>query len=311
MSGAFVIFCGFMFARIFLQTKQHTPFFDKLFLMSIANALVLFFAALMQWKTVAIVSITFALLMYPLIIIAGTVRWRQGSLESGIFTIAWLSLVIGLVVQACRDLGFVEHNFFNYYWPPVASFVELLAIMVALGVQVARLRRQKKQAEHEAQTDPLTGIANRRSFYQLFEERLEQARRKDIPISLMIFDLDYFKQINDQYGHHVGDQALIMFCKIVSSELRTHDVFGRLGGEEFGLVVNEDLEGAKASAERLCNIVATSVINANDELLELSVSIGVAESAESETTDDLVARADEALYSAKANGRNQVSVSLA
>jgi hypothetical protein len=146
MSGAFVIFCGFLFARLFLETKKHTPVFDKLFLLSIANALMLFIGALMQWKIVAIVTITIALLMYPVIVLAGFVRWRQGSLESGIFTLAWSSLVIGLVVQACRDLGFVEHNFINYYWPPVASFIELLAIMAALGAQIKPYILQKTRA---------------------------------------------------------------------------------------------------------------------------------------------------------------------
>ncbi|MDM7861734.1 diguanylate cyclase [Alteromonas sp. ASW11-36] len=341
LSGAISVLCGFIFARMFLQTKVFTPKLDKVLLLTIANALVLLVSALLHLKLVAIVSITLALLLYPFITVVSWIRWRQGSAEAGIFTLAWTLLVVGLFIQACRDLGFVEHNFVNYYWPPVASFVEMIAIMAALGVQMVRLRDQKREAElayknhleqtqlileqtvedrtrelnlqkqiaeREAQTDHLTGIANRRYFFNQLEAQLQASRERQFPVSFLLFDLDDFKQINDRYGHQSGDAALVEFARIIKANLRESDVFGRIGGEEFGLIINQPLDEAHELANRLRQAVSKMIVTTSKSSFALTVSIGLAAFQKNDSVEDLYTRVDKALYKAKSQGRNRVEL---
>jgi len=339
ISAAMSILCGLVFARLFLQTKQFTPRLDYLLLFMMANATFLLVCALLRLTALSVMSITLALLLYPVLIVIGLVRWRQGSVEAGVFSLAWSVLVFGLVVQALRDLGLVEHNFANYYWPPVASFTEMLAIMAAIGIKVQRLRLQKEHAEHrytqqlesskakleelvqertfeleqaktlaelEARTDPLTGVHNRRSFFSEAEIRLRLAQRKTQPLSLLMFDIDHFKTINDKHGHAIGDDALRAFSEIIVAKIRDCDVFGRLGGEEFALLLNEDRDGALHTAQRLKNDIAELRVDTLDGDLQFTVSIGVAYLDAERCVEELLIKADNALYAAKNQGRDLI-----
>lgn len=340
-TGATAILLGLVFARMFLQTRRHTPRFDYVLLFMIANGCVLLVAAIFQIKVVALLSITVALLMYPLVIIAGIIRWRQGEPEAGIFSIAWGLLVIGLMQQALRDLGLAAHTPFSYYWPPVASFTEMLTIMFAMGYRTRRLHQEREateeryrdhleqskhrlekevkertrelemaklEAEREARTDPLTGILNRRSFVHDADLRLKLAAREDHNCCLLMFDLDHFKSINDTHGHSVGDRVLHAFVEAVNSGIRETDVFGRIGGEEFALLVSGARESANLLAERLRADIASLAIPCSENLQTISVttSIGLAFSTPDSTIEDLLHQGDNAMYRAKAGGRNRV-----
>ncbi|OZG73600.1 GGDEF domain-containing protein [Hahella sp. CCB-MM4] len=339
ISAAITIFCGLLFARIFLQTTKFTPKLDYLLLFMMSNTLILAISALLDIKVLALLSITLALLLYPVMTVVGIVRWRQGSKEAAVFAIAWSLLVFGLVVQALRDMGYVEHNFINYYWPPVASFSEMLVIMAAMGVKVRRLRHQKdaaetkyrlhleqskaeleqlvrertselekakQYAEEEARTDPLTGICNRRSFLMESEKRMKLAQRKREPLSLLMFDIDHFKTINDTHGHSVGDEALRSFTHTILKSIRETDIFGRLGGEEFGLLLNEAKENAVHTAERLRSNISRIGLKTPEGTFNFTSSIGIAHREGDSTIDDLLKNADRALYEAKNQGRNIV-----
>lgn len=338
--GAITILLGLLFARAFLYTKKHTPRLDKIIKLMIANAALLLFAALLQIKALALITITLALLLYPVVLLASLTRWRQGIPEAGVFTIAWGILVFGLITQALRDLGLVEHTMVNYYWPPVGSFVEMLTIMFAMGLQIRRLRQKKEQAEQkhlahlenaralleeqveertrelkhaklkaeqEARADSLTGILNRRSFVQDATALLKLAARKQQACSLLIFDLDYFKKINDSYGHSVGDEVLCRFTETVAGTVRETDVFGRLGGEEFALLVNEPIESARTLANRLRDDVSNITLKSLSEPLRLTTSIGLIGTDGGTDINELMHRADLAMYQAKDQGRNRVT----
>ncbi|NMP30209.1 GGDEF domain-containing protein [Thalassotalea sp. M1531] len=340
-SGAITIICGLLFSRAFLKSKQFTPKLDKVLLLMLANALLLLISALFQIKVIAIITITVALLLYPVLIGVGFARWRQGSKEAGIYSIAWSFLVIGLIIQALRDLGVVEHNFINYYWPPAASLLEMLTIMFAMSMMVNRLRKEKNAAkasyqahleqskallemevkartmeleqaksiaEQEARKDPLTGIHNRRSFFERAEERLKLAQRSQQRCCLFVIDLDHFKQINDSMGHGAGDQALCTFTEIVNRRVRETDVFGRLGGEEFALLVTEGLSTAKLVGERLVSDIASEKITVNDTSFSISASIGLVEVNIEYGIELAIKTADEAMYMAKRSGRNRVMI---
>jgi diguanylate cyclase (GGDEF)-like protein len=153
-------------------------------------------------------------------------------------------------------------------------------------------------------TDPLTGVANRRSFMQQSDKFLQRGQFDGTPTAVLALDLDHFKQINDRYGHAVGDNVLVEFCRVVAATLRPTDLFGRVGGEEFAcLLPNTSLENALTVAERLRAACAEYDFHTS---AAVTVSIGLAMA----HTDDLaatLANADRALYRAKASGRNRVA----
>jgi diguanylate cyclase (GGDEF)-like protein len=157
-------------------------------------------------------------------------------------------------------------------------------------------------------TDPLTGVGNRRAFFERGEKLLHRSAFDRRPTVLLLFDLDRFKHINDTFGHHVGDQVLTTFCNAATAALRPDDLFGRLGGEEFAsLLPDTSLDEGLAVAERIrSNFEATRrKIGANT--LAATVSVGAAISIDPcRKLADILKAADRALYRAKANGRNRV-----
>ncbi len=157
-----------------------------------------------------------------------------------------------------------------------------------------------------AERDPLTNIYNRRKFYNFLEDEIERSKRYKRPLSLIMFDIDYFKKVNDTYGHNVGDTVLIMIADIVAANIRRIDVFGRLGGEEFGILVSDTaIEGSKALAEKVKGKIESHNF---DVAGKVTISIGVTEYKNDDTSDSFLRRVDDALYMAKDKGRNRVEV---
>lgn len=168
--------------------------------------------------------------------------------------------------------------------------------------------------EHLAQTDFLTGLANRRHFLELADKELARVRRYGSPLSLAVLDLDRFKEINDTYGHKVGDTVLEQFSKICRATLRESDVMGRIGGEEFAILFPETtLPEAVDVADRLRETVAATRIPLERGLpIQATVSVGVASFADADVNIDVfMNRADAALYDAKRGGRNRTVESTA
>jgi diguanylate cyclase (GGDEF)-like protein len=159
-----------------------------------------------------------------------------------------------------------------------------------------------------AATDPLTGLLNRRGFFEAATELVSTSRRDDMaPVSVLAFDLDHFKSINDRYGHAIGDDILQLFAGVVRETLRATDIVGRLGGEEFVALLPGTLAEATVAAERVRAALAASDLVRNDQRIAATVSIGVACGPPTEgVVDVLLGSADCALYRAKAAGRNRV-----
>ncbi|WP_444887274.1 diguanylate cyclase [Microbulbifer sp. JMSA008] len=339
LSGAVAIMAGLVFARTFLETRQFTPKLDFLLQLMLLNGAFLIGCVFLELKALSQISMIIALLCYPLIVPIAMIRWRQGENAAGVFALGWATLVLGLLVQAMRDLGYVVHNPVNYYWPPVASFVEMLAIMAAIGLMVQRLRLQKDRAEKkylqqlevskidleelvqsrtreleaakaraelEARTDPLTGIHNRRSFFEESNLLLKLAQRKQIPLGILMLDIDRFKSINDRHGHLIGDQALCATARVIAQHVREVDVFGRIGGEEFALLVSADGPGTLSVAKRIHEDIAKIMIKSALGPVQFTASIGVAQLQGERDVLELLQHADNALYRAKRTGRNRV-----
>ncbi len=153
-------------------------------------------------------------------------------------------------------------------------------------------------------TDSLTGLYNRLKFDHSLSEEIERTKRYKTSLSLIMFDIDHFKRVNDSYGHQKGDDVLRELAKVVGNNIRQHDVLGRLGGEEFGIVATEtNLEAAGILAEKLRKNVEKSLFCDDDSI---TCSFGVTQFRDDDCIDSFVKRADDALYKAKKGGRNRV-----
>ncbi len=167
------------------------------------------------------------------------------------------------------------------------------------------LKSAKEDAEKRANIDDLTQVRNRRSFFEDSERMIRESKGL---ISLIMLDIDYFKQINDTYGHTVGDTVLEKVAKLIEDNIRKEDIFGRVGGEEFALLVPlADMKTAHAIAENLRQKIDKYELSVGSKLLNITCSFGVASGVE-ENIDKVYANADSALYMAKNNGRNRVEL---
>ncbi len=168
-------------------------------------------------------------------------------------------------------------------------------------------KRLHEELTRQAHTDALTGILNRRRFLENLRGEIAQARRMKFPLSLAMIDIDYFKSINDAFGHDAGDRLLQRIARVCHNTLRERDSFGRLGGEEFAVCfpgVNH--REAKKIADRLRRIIGAAQISVNDRMVSVTASIGLCELEEGVDSENFLKAADAALYRAKREGRNRV-----
>lgn len=194
----------------------------------------------------------------------------------------------------------------------IAHDSALQEVNKGLEQQVAERTRElqaaNQQLEQLVRTDPLTGAANRRHFVEQAQIEIQRARRDNAALSLLMIDLDYFKRINDTWGHAAGDEVLRNFARIALAPLRATDLFARLGGEEFAVLLpNTGLDGAVEVALRIREAARQQSIDTSSGQIRYNVSIGAAVLADQETCyEPLLKRADAALYRAKEDGRNRV-----
>ncbi len=168
-----------------------------------------------------------------------------------------------------------------------------------------KLKKANKRLKHLVHTDALTQIWNRYHLEQSVDEQIEVAKRYDRDLSVIIFDIDNFKDVNDTYGHDIGDMVLQNLSRTIENEMRDGDIFGRWGGEEFLiLAIESDLDDAEKIAERMRKKLQSVEF---EKVGKITASFGVAELQEGDTRSSLIKRADEALYKAKNKGRNRVS----
>jgi diguanylate cyclase (GGDEF)-like protein len=245
-------------------------------------------------------------------LIVALLAWRRGSRAAGWFLLAWSLLESCTIVAALRLLVVRarEAEGLLYYALPLSMVAA--AILIALGV-ADRLRDQRlalSRAERHATTDALTGVMNRRALVERLESACTRARQRRVPISLLFIDLDHFKQINDTHGHLAGDACLVSTAAAIESELGASDAIGRYGGEEFVVILSGlHGDGARAVANRIRERVALVSVADFGGAIRLTCSIGVAASDQLGVWgEELVARADAAVYEAKRQGRNQVQV---
>lgn len=182
-----------------------------------------------------------------------------------------------------------------------------------LSINVKRRTKELEKANEKlkllAQTDALTGISNRAHFMDIANIYFDIAKRNVSSLQVLSLDLDFFKQINDTYGHQAGDIVLVTFVEEISKLLRKSDIFGRIGGEEFCIVLqNTSRKGALSFAQRICKTIENTSVDFEGEKIKFTVSVGVADLEDEKSMLELIKKSDKALYKAKESGRNQVHI---
>jgi len=177
-----------------------------------------------------------------------------------------------------------------------------------LKKQLAEITNLEKQVREQSIRDALTGLYNRHHLSEVLASEFSRAERKRYSIAFMLIDLDHFKQVNDNYGHHAGDLALTAATQVISKHIRRSDVAFRYGGEEFLVILpGITLEKAIQRAKQLCNAIDALEIQFEQETIRVNVSIGVTiYPQQGSTADEMLMRVDKALYQAKESGRNRV-----
>lgn len=234
--------------------------------------------------------------------------------------IAWAAMAIGLAFLFLGTDKPIRMPYTTYYERVATMLVFTLTIgrcmfvgmfsstiRNALYKRGVELKEAYKRIEELAELDELTGSFNRRCIMQMLDEEIVRARRTNMPCAVALIDLDWFKRINDRFGHPVGDEALRAFAITMFANIRSIDKFGRYGGEEFLLILPETSDGAaRRTVDRLRTIVAALDWSAISQDMRVTMSAGVSMLRADDTADSILARADQLLYQAKDLGRNRV-----
>ncbi len=332
------------FARSFLHLKTQAPLLDSIgkllwgvFLFVIVGSLWLPYPLMIQLATMA------ALATAVYAFFSGLVVWRGQLRQARYFLLAWSALLIGIMLYSLKTFNLLPSMFITEYSLQIGSALEVLLLSFALAHRMKILQLDYTRIQEEAKgqleqrvsqrtaeldealkklsdansklrslnfTDGLTGVRNRRYFDQKLRKEWERAQRGGYFITVMLIDLDFFKKINDTYGHQAGDMCLKSVSLAIKTALkRPCDIVARYGGEEFVVILPlTDEAGALHIAESIRQEVAALAIVYEGWRINLTTSIGLCTAKPDETLNpnDVIAAADAALYKAKHNGRNQV-----
>lgn len=337
------------FARTFLELGTRFPAGNRVSLGWILFFILMGFASLQLPYRVSVPLASAAVLLgVAWIFVATLVVLRRGYTPARLFLLAWAMFLLGTTIFTLLAFGLLPKNMFTEYGVQIGSALEMLLLSVALGYRYAALRNENERIVNEAnlqlerkvaqrtqevrsaltqleeahrrlrdssRRDGLTGLYNRAHFHETFGSLLAKGRELHRPVSLLMIDLDHFKSINDRYGHLAGDDCLRWAAQRIGQALRTHEaaLLARFGGEEFVVVLPEhDLGAAVAIAELLRRRLVEEPCVSGEHRLRVSASIGVhtVEAGSDTDSDGALSVADQALYAAKANGRDCVRTSI-
>lgn len=301
------------FAWHFLQLSRYAPKLRRLFGLYIG----------LEAANIAVLLISYPAGLYmtgPLLVAieltvlaAGVVSWQRGFRGAAFFLAGWGASIAGALLSFFADAGWIPASAFTANASQLASAFEAVILSWAMAHRIHRMRREKERAEllmaetqRLAQSDPLTGLFNRRYLEEQFRDA---AQRKETPLALLMLDIDHFKQVNDSYGHQAGDAVLRQVAALLQREAVPGMVAARYGGEEFILLLRSAKDGeASELARRLNRLIGNETFDVGEHRIECTVSIGIGvwNEAQDEDFEQTLRRADRALYEAKRSGRNRV-----
>lgn len=222
---------------------------------------------------------------------------KKGAPETRRIARGFLFLTICLIADLLKEIGVV----------PFPDGLPILGFIVLFMVSARSLNERFSKEEEASRTDTLTGLHNRRGFFEIADKFIAQSYRTQKPLSVALIDVDNLKQINDILGHKAGDVALKAIASVFHSCLRAQDEVARWGGDEFILLLPDtDLKGAIKAGEKLIRTISDLHVKYGNSRISVNVSIGVAQHSQKQSLDQTIAEADEALYKAKRKGGNRV-----
>ena len=276
------------------------------YLIAFANLMAIFFCWIVVNDEQLMMTISiYSLLTYPVIFFVSLKRAiKLGNIGNAIIAFAAFIVIAAAPLQILKLVFFSDVNS-AYSFVMIASAVGF--VLVGIGFLTSILINEHKLLTTMALRDPLTSLLNRRGLDYELRVVLAAAKRNQSCISVIVIDIDFFKNINDTYGHDGGDAVLQKIAKILLDSLRESDVCCRLGGEEFVLVLPDThIKPAADIAERIRETIENASINWNEKVISLTSSFGVSSDCENIDIDRSIKDADKALYLAKAEGRNCV-----
>ena len=301
---------GLLFALRFLDIRQHFPRMHKAVVgyLGVAGLLLLLSILFDSQRDALLVAFTFVSLFTVIMLAMGVISVRAGVAAARYFLLAACSAMVGAALTALSVWGFIPFNIWTFRAVDIGMLLDATLLALALAYQFRLSQTEKRRAELLARLDPLTGLNNRRAFYDMTAPIWNIALRHDRNLSVILLDIDHFKHVNDTHGHAFGDKALGATSAILKRSIRGQDVLARWGGEEFIVLLPEtDIDEAAAIAERLRATVAGSVLLLEGVEIAVTASFGVAQrTIEHNSLDDLISTADHYLYQSKDRGRNRI-----
>lgn len=334
------------FSRTFLNLGAHLPRVNRwlrygaymLGLLGV-SAVVGDYAIMIKLATVS------ALITVVMVLCCGGISLMRGERQARYFLLAWGALLVGIAAYVLKTFDLLPSNMLTEYGLQIGSALEVVLLSFALAHRMTILKEENERIQMEGRqhleqrvqqrtqelgvaldnlsaanaalqalnlTDGLTGIKNRKYFDVHFANEVKRASRGNLPLSLLMIDIDHFKQVNDQYGHLAGDACLrAVATTLLGCLLRPGDDVVRYGGEEFAVILPQTSEaGAVQLANKICRTVAALEFEFEGQPIPITVSIGchATQPAIDCTSESLIAAADAALYRAKHNGRNRVCI---
>lgn len=311
LTGVLALLANIGFASRYLRLEARRPRVTLVLRVLAASAAVLAVAMLLAprgWMIAATSAL--AALMILVVLSAAVVDGMRGR-QAALFLLAgWVPMTLLLLGHLAELSGSWLGPPWMGHALPASCALSGLVVTVGLGGIVRTLRRERDDASHRASYDALTGALSRSAIEARLAHAVRSAHVSGSSLSVVFFDIDHFKRVNDQYGHLVGDECIRIVALRTRNRLRTYDLFGRWGGDEIlVLLPDTPLDEAVGVAENLRSAVNSRALEIDGRMLAATVSLGVAQLAYGEQANELVRRADAALYASKQDGRDRVSIS--
>jgi diguanylate cyclase (GGDEF)-like protein len=317
-AASIMTFLAALFARDFNFTKQNAPIHYRLLSAVMATTCV---TALIAWggfpfyanQLIHIIGLLFTVLVLS----TGITVARQGYRPAFYFIIAWSAIVIGAAVFVLRGMGWLPANAFTFYALLIAGALESILLSIALAHRIrilqderALLQTETVKLSRDATTDELSGLYNRFYLDRLLPRQIEKSHFAEQPLTLLVVDIDFMKQYNDTYGHQEGDRLITGVGQAILSSIRTHDWACRYGGEEFVVIMpGIDINDGRTVATRISDSFKALRFKPRGDIeVHWTISIGISQAMPNETAASLFRRADQALYEAKAKGRDRIVI---
>jgi len=304
---------GITFTFLFLKTQQ---LFPRLFYSVLNGSIVFLIMQLilfsLGWQAATVILAISGVIFVSIFNLFITVlSFKSKPSDVLIFLLANIATLIGSFITSLTVLSLLPYNNFTYRAIEIGLSIDVILLSIALAEQFRILQSEKLLAERMARLDPLTGLFNRRAFYEQAKTVIYNAQRCLKETSCIVLDIDHFKKINDTYGHDIGDEVIKKTAEIIQSVIRKGDIPVRWGGEEFVVILPNGKEEAMLLAERLRQSIENCEFSTPQDSLAFTISLGVAQTSEdNDSIDQLIKEADIQMYRAKKQGRNQLCCQL-